>query len=138
MSRFKPRTIEEARENFRPMKRGQMSHSSGFGSKRRKPVNKMGPRTREWLSVWRFLKPKLEAAGRTSCEFDFVEHHCWGPLDPVHSKKRRELQGNDIYAVAIGCREVHTYLDEACTHEKMCELVMEAINRHGGLILPNG
>lgn len=102
----------------------------------RRPMNRVGPRTREWQRVWRFLKPKLEAAGRTKCEFYFILHNCCGILDPVHSKKRRMMKGADIYKVAIGCRNVHDYLDLECPHEEMERLVMEAIERAGGLILP--
>ncbi len=47
------------------------------------------------------------------------------------------MQENDIYAVAISCREFHDYLDTMCSHDRMEELVLEAINRHGGLILPS-
>jgi len=106
----------------------------------RKPMNKIGPRATEWSAAWRFLKPRLQAAGRTRCEFDWpdVAHECWGPLDPAHSKKRHEMQEGDIYAVAISCREFHNYLDQVCSHSRMEELVLEAINRHGGMILPKG
>lgn len=102
-------------------------------------MNRVGPRTLAWRVAWRFLKPKLEAAGRTRCEFDWPEvaHECWGPIDPAHSKKRFQMQENDIYAVAISCREFHDYLDTMCSHDRMEELVLEAINRHGGLILPS-
>lgn len=129
------KTYETAKRNYKPLSRKKGLARKGI-SVRGKPMNKVGPRTREWQSVWRFLKPRLKAAGRTSCEFDFIEHECWGRLDPCHSKKRREMQGDDIYAVAIGCQNIHTYLDEVCKHEFMEKLVLEAINRHGGLILP--
>lgn len=46
------------------------------------------------------------------------------------------MKGNDIYAVAIGCRNVHNFLDLECSHEEMERLVTEAIERNGGLILP--
>lgn len=99
-------------------------------------MKKNGRRTTDWRKVWRFLKPRLEAAGRTGCEFDFIPHDCCGILDPVHSKKRRMMEGNDIYVVSIGCRNVHQILDERMPHEEMERNVIEAINRNGGLILP--
>src|SRR5438477_1172115 len=95
-----------------------------------------GRRMKEWRRVWAWLKPRLEAAGRTHCEFDFIIHECEGPLDPCHSKKRREMEGDDIYAVALGCRKVHRILDEKYDHETMEVAVMHAINRHGGMITP--
>lgn len=102
----------------------------------RRPINKVGPRTRAWRSAWRFLKPRLEAARRTQCEFDFIPHICGGPLDPAHSKKRNEMVGDDIYAVAIACRNIHCVLDEVYTHAAMKKAVMTAIERGGGMILP--
>lgn len=104
--------------------------------KRRKGLRRVGPRTKAWLTIWRWLKPRLEAAGRTSCEFDWIPHECWGRLDPAHSKKRRLWKGNDIYTVAIACQNVHAILDEQMAHEDMERSVIKAIDQHGGLILP--
>lgn len=113
----------------RPLKRSRLERGT-------KPMNKIGPRTDAWLRVWRWLKPRLEAAGRTRCEFPFIEHECCGILDPCHSKKRRLMRGPDIFAVALGCRSVHELLDLRMTHEQMEVAVMRAIEEHGGLILP--
>lgn len=101
-----------------------------------KPINKVGPRTNEWRKAWRFLKPRLEAAGRTRCEFGFIPHECGGFLTPAHSKKRRLMRGPDIFAVSMACVNVHRILDERMTHEQMEIAVMRAIEEHGGLILP--
>lgn len=100
------------------------------------PMKKAGRRTNDWRAVWRWLKPRLEAAGRTTCEFGFIPHDCVGILDPCHSKKRRLMRGLDIYAVAVGCRNAHDILDLKFTHEEMESAVMRAIDEHGGLILP--
>jgi hypothetical protein len=97
---------------------------------------KPGPRMREWARVWKWLKPRLEAAGRTRCEFDHLPHVCSGILTPAHSKKRREMEGLEIYEVAIACSNVHQILDERLTHEQMYVCVMYAIERAGGLITP--
>ena len=91
---------------------------------------------KEWSRVWKWLKPRLEAAGRTRCEFDHIPHECFGALTPAHSKKRREIEGNEIYEVAIACVNAHQVLDEKLTHEQMYVAVMYAIERAGGLILP--
>lgn len=113
----------------KPMKRSWPMRS-------RKPLNRAGRRTKNWRKAWRFLKPELEKRGRTGCEFKFIPHECWGPLDPAHSKKRRNMKGNDIYAVALGCRAVHNFLDLNCTHEEMELFVMRAIDLAGGMIVP--
>lgn len=99
-------------------------------------MKRAGRRTVDWRKAWRFLKPRLEAAGRTLCEFDFIPHQCGGGLDPAHGKKRRLMQGTDIYVVAISCRNFHRVLDEQMSHDEMERTVMFAIERHGGLILP--
>lgn len=91
---------------------------------------------REWKRAWAWLKPRLEAAGRTRCEFDHLPHVCSGILTPAHSKKRREIEGNEIYEVAIACTNAHQILDERLTHEQMYVCVNYAITRAGGLILP--
>jgi hypothetical protein len=99
-------------------------------------MNKIGPRTKKWRKAWRRLKPQLEKHNRTSCEFKFIPHECWGPLDPAHSKKRGKMRGQDIYAVAIACRYIHNFLDLMCTHEEMELFVNRAIELAGGPILP--
>lgn len=103
---------------------------------KRSRINRLGPKTRQWLSVWRWLKPRFEAAGRTHCEFGLIPHQCWGELWPCHSKKRRLWEGDDIYAVAIGCQQISRHLDEKLSHEQMERAVMAAIELAGGLILP--
>lgn len=111
----------------------------------RQPMNKIGRRTSDWIEAWRFLKPRFKAAGRTGCEFDFLKHDCGGPIDPCHSKKRGQMHGPDIYSVALGCRQIHDYLDgiyvypplgRRMSHSEMEEAVMRAIDNAGGLILP--
>lgn len=99
-------------------------------------MNKAGRRTNDWRRAWRWLKPRLEAAGRVRCEFNFIPHQCEGFLTPAHSKKRRLMQGPDIYHVAICCSSFHRVLDERMSHSEMEETVMRAIENAGGLILP--
>lgn len=97
-----------------------------------------GRRTNDWRKVWRFLKAEFEKRGRTKCEFDFIAHGCFGRLDPCHSKKRRLMQGNDIYTVALGCQNAHRILDERMDHAEMEAAVLRAIEANGGLVLPEG
>jgi hypothetical protein len=99
-------------------------------------MKKVGRRIQDWRKAWRFLKAEFEKRGRTGCEFGFIPHECWGPLDPAHSKKRRNMKGNDIYACAIACRYIHNFLDLQCTHEQMELFVLHAIDLAGGPIIP--
>jgi hypothetical protein len=127
-SRFKLKTPDS-------LSRGSgIAAKRGLGIKPQAKLRRVGPRTLDWMKAWRFLKPRLETAGRTRCEFDFIPHECYGRLDPCHSKKRREMKGSDIYDVAIGCQNVHEILDNRMTHEQMFEAVMRAINSNGGPI----
>lgn len=131
------------RPGAKRMKRTEMRRVPGTArlerkplNRSRKPMNKIGRRTKDWRKAWKFLKPELEKRGRTGCEFSFIPHECWGPLDPAHSKKRNLMKGSDIYAVAMACRAVHNFLDYACTHEEMELFVLHAIDLGGGMILP--
>jgi hypothetical protein len=130
--------IKVKAEKYHLSKVWGMAAKRGLGIKPlarvRQPLNKVGPRTHDWLKAWRFLKPRLEAAERTRCEFGFIPHECYGRLDPCHSKKRRLMQGTDIYDVAIGCQNVHEILDNRMSHEEMFEAVMRAIDANGGPI----
>lgn len=98
---------------------------------------KAGRRMKAWQKAWRFLKPEFEKRGRTSCEFGFIDHECSHILTPAHSRKRRMMQGNDVFAVALACTRIHDFLDLKCTHAEMQAFVEEAINLAGGLILPD-
>lgn len=99
-------------------------------------LKKPGRKMKEWSRVWAWLKPRLQRAGRTDCEFKFIKHDCFGPLDPVHSKKRWLWEGNDAYVLAISCRAFHHRLDYEMSHEEMERTVLKAIKKAGGLILP--
>lgn len=126
------------KENAKGLKRTQIKRVSGKPLKRSsKPMKKVGRRTKDWRKVWAFLKPEFEKRGRTYCEFGFIPHECQGPLDPCHAHKRRKMEGDDIFRVALGCRWViHEFLDLYCTHEQMEMFVNHAIELAGGLILP--
>jgi len=106
--------------------------------RQRNGVNQVGRRTKTWREVWSWLKPRLERAGRAGCEFRSVLPHgeCWGPIDPCHSKKRAKMQGNDVYMIALGCRKIHDQLDLKLSHEQMEKVVLTAIRKAGGPILP--
>ena len=132
------RTMDDWRASRRPLLKPKEQQSQSAT-----PVER---EEKTWKQVWSWLKPRLDKAGRTDCEFvGIIDHECKGPLDPVHSKKRRKFQGNDIYAVALGCRTTHNYvegikvyppLNRRINQAEMERYVLEAIAKHGGLILP--
>src|SRR5688572_14062426 len=73
----------------------------------KRPMKKVGRRTKSWRYAWRFLKPELEKRGRVTCEFGFIPHECGGFLTPAHSKKRRMMKGDDVFAIGLACVNVH-------------------------------
>jgi hypothetical protein len=104
----------------------------------RNGINRVGPRTKTWQQVSAWLRPRLDRAGRVGCELRKVLPHgeCWGPIDLAHSKKRAKMQGDDIYLVIRACRKSHDILDLKLTHEQMEKVVLAAIRKAGGPILP--
>src|SRR5690349_780925 len=84
----------------KPKKQGRKKTVKAKRRRQRKPIKKVGPRTRAWNRVWNWLRRRMVAVGRVSCEFHFIEHECGGPLDPCHATRRGEMKGNDIYRVA--------------------------------------
>src|SRR5215211_8266495 len=133
---FRHNSSFRIREDAKPLRSKTAMKRGGKLRPSRRPMKKIGRRTRDWRSAWRFLKAELDKRGRTGCEFKFIPHECWGPLDPAHSKKRNKMKGNDIYMVALGCRMIHNFMDYECTHEQMELFVLHAIDLAGGPIIP--
>lgn len=137
---LKPANFEAAKASYKPLARTSMKGSTKTLKRTRmKPSSKRlepGKKTKAWASAWRWLKSELEKRGRTKCEFYFIQHECCDILTPAHSKKRRLIQGDEIYHVAIACSVVHQILDEKMTHAEMEAAVMRAIEENGGVILP--
>jgi hypothetical protein len=106
--------------------------------KQRNGLNVSGRRTKTWASVRAWLIPRLDKAGRVGCELRSVLPHgdCWGPIDLAHSKRRRKMEGDDIYLCIRVCRKAHEMLDLKHTHEETERIVMKVIKQKGGPILP--
>lgn len=85
-----------------------------------------GPKTREWESIRRKLKPRFEAAGITKCEFRF--DGCWRGnfLSFVHYDKRRYLNTEQLWIVALGCVPCHQIL-ERMPRTRMKDVVLAVI-----------
>lgn len=137
-SGFKVKTYEEALAKRTALQERQRELAVNRRTPMRRTTKRLGPgkKTKAWVSVWRWLKAELEKRDRTKCEFRFITHTCSQILTPAHSKKRRMIQGDEIYYVAIACSVVHTILDEKMSREDMETAVMRAINENGGVILP--
>lgn len=101
----------------------------------RKPINKIGPKGQQWINVRKDIKKRFEWAGITVCEFRF--EGCWfnDGLALAHCKKRRKIEGLEIWHCALACNHCHQTLDERMTHEEMHAAVHVVINKRG-LIAP--
>ena len=81
------------------------------------------------MEAKKYLKNKFLEMGVTSCELHWP-HHCWHTegLSWAHSKKRRFIQGDEIYEVALLCPIAHD-LAENLPHKEMYKLICEIIQR---------
>lgn len=90
-------------------------------------LRRVGRKGAEWQAAWRELKPKLERAGVTRCEFRY--EGCWNRngLTPAHSLKRRNITTPEqLREVAIACFICHAKLE--LLHEpEMTKAVQQAI-----------
>jgi hypothetical protein len=137
-SGFKVKTYEEALAKRTALQERRREQAVNRRTPIKRTTKRLGPgkKTKAWASVWRWLKAEFAKRGRTKCEFRFIPHTCSQILTPAHSKKRRMIQGDEIYHVAIACPVAHTILDEKMSHEDMEAAVTRAINENGGVILP--
>jgi hypothetical protein len=83
----------------------------------------MANKTREWQDAKRVLKPAFEKAGITFCELR-LDKSCWGSvgLSWAHSKKRADIEDDELYEVVVACAYCHTII-EGMPKEKMTKLV---------------
>lgn len=102
---------------------------------KRTAIKRRGKKTAEWDRVRAEIKKKFEAHGVTTCELRGSQ--CWnrGWLSFAHSKKRRLMQGTDIWEVALLCTVCHQNI-EAKSHEEMARIVREIIANRGWNCLP--
>lgn len=96
---------------------------------RKKPMNRVGKRTQEWERVRRKLKVKFEAAGITTCEFEFQE--CWWnqALGFAHTDKRRYIGVNEMEEVALACNPCHAILELLPREQMKTEILSVIRNR---------
>lgn len=93
---------------------------------RHKPLNRRGPKTRQWEAERRRLAAEFLARGVMRCECRY--EGCWGEVQGfAHSKKRREMEELDIREVIAACNVCHRKLDEQMSHLEMLEEVRRII-----------
>ena len=99
------------------------------------PLIGKGKRTREWDNVRAELKIEFEARDITRCELRLPG--CWrdNALGFAHTKKRRNLEGDDIRRVVLACNPCHDRV-EFLGESRMQVILERIINRRefGGLV----
>ncbi len=97
---FKPRSFSEAKANHKPMKRSRMN-----GARRR--MNQKGRKTNEWDNARAWLKIQFNRVGIRTCELRYAGCAFDNYLGFAHSKKRRNITGDEMYEVALLCNFCH-------------------------------
>lgn len=109
------------------MKRGTgQLKRSGFPAKPRKPLNRVGPRTRAWSEERAKLKRRFEAVGIVTCELFYAGCAFDDYLGFAHAKKRRKLTREDLGVVILACNFCHDQI-EGLAPESMESIVMSTI-----------
>lgn len=97
------------------MKRGawlRQDARQGASKPRKAALPKLGKKGREWLAVWRELKPRFERAGITHCEVRYPGCTPSAFLTPAHGLKRRNCTTPALLReVVIACQSCHSFLE---------------------------
>ena len=90
-------------------------------------MRRIGPKTAAWMEAREHLKHRFEEMQVTTCELHWP-HHCWrnNGLSFAHSKKRRFIEGDEIYEVALLCPIAHDMV-ERLSHREMYNVIREII-----------
>jgi hypothetical protein len=93
---------------------------------RRSPLKKAGKKTAEWNRERAKLKEGFQRAGITFCELGL--QGCWkgNGLSFAHSKKRRNIQGNELSEVILACINCHGIIERK-PEKKMTAIVRKTI-----------
>jgi hypothetical protein len=99
-------------------------------------VKRRGKKTIAWEKARAELKKQFLHWGVISCEFPFP-HHCWRTegLSFAHSKKRRNIVGDELMEVALLCPIAHEAV-ERLPEKEMCEIIRNIIKhrQHGNYV----
>jgi hypothetical protein len=116
-----PKATWKRLERGKPLKRG-------------KRMNKIGPKTQTWIDVRKDIKQRFEWAGITACEARLLG--CWfnDGLGFAHCKKRRKIEGDELWHVVLLCNHCHD-IWEKLPHAEMHNKIHAIIDRRG-LIAP--
>ena len=134
---FRPKTFQEAKANFKPMKRSRMTIAIGKrNSARRRLMKKQGPKTTEWERVRAWLKIQFAKAGIQTCQLRWAGCAFDNYLGFAHAAKRRNLLDGEIYVVALLCNHCHDVI-EIGPPEDMRRIV-EGLFALTGIQVPKG
>lgn len=95
-----------------------------------------GKKTREWERERAKLKKKFLQAGISYCEVMHDPAYCWRNmgLGFAHSKKRRNIVGDEIREVILACPQCHQWLEYELSEKEMTEFVRNVIKNRNVVI----
>lgn len=101
----------------------------------RAPLNRRGPKTREWDRVRAKLKPQFQRAGITRCELRY--EGCSGDnfLGFAHTKKRRNCSLVELSIVILACNGCHDRI-EILDEWEMTRIVLTTIQNRPEPLCP--
>ncbi len=94
-------------------------------------MNRRGKKVKAWDSARARLKVKFQAAGIMTCELRYAGCAFDNYLSFAHSKKRRNIQGDELNEVALLCIPCHEYA-ERLPEAEMTTLIRSIINARSG------
>jgi hypothetical protein len=94
--------------------------------KKPKRLKAKGKKVEAWEEALAELKVRFEQAGITTCEVRY--EGCWrnNALSFAHSKKRRKVEGGELYECILACVPCHNRLEYG---KNMYEIVRSIIAR---------
>lgn len=96
-------------------------------SRSRRPMNKVGHKTRVWKNTRDRLKKKFAAMGITQCELNYDGCAFNNFLGFAHGRKRRHLEGDELETLVIlACNNCHDQI-ERLPAEAMLTIVEKVI-----------
>ena len=102
---------------------------------KRTPLKKRGKKVRQWEDARAKLKALFLEKGVTCCELTELvgrRAECWrnNSLSFAHSKKRRNIIGDEIYEVVLACNICHSTI-ESKPESEMTQIVRDVIQKRG-------
>jgi hypothetical protein len=116
------------RSRMKPSPKPWLARRRRAGLARRKPVNKVGPRTRASNKARAVNKARDERNNETTCEVRLPGCLVNMAIDYSHGRKRRELLPGELESFVVrACRHCHNEMELKLSHEALAAKHQEII-----------